>query len=103
MNYTAQRSRDKFTSAPQLLAKLYPEAKDHIDAEFLSADRKTVLGISGLPFKAPICNFIMGEKEVLDYIDSFEGSIHIAYGDAITANGESVPENIAEIIEDAIA
>ncbi len=103
MNYTAQRSREKFTTAPQLIKELYPEATGHIDAEYLSANRSRVFGISNLPFNAPICNFIMGEKEILDYIDAINGNIHIVYGETITLNGCAVPENIAVIINDAIA
>ncbi len=102
MYYTSERSRDKFITAPQHLKKLFPDAADNIDAEYLAADRRRVFGISNLPIIAPICNYIMGEKAVLDYIDAVGGNIHLVYGENVTLNGKAVPAEITAIIKNAV-
>ncbi len=102
MYYTSERSRDKYKTAPERLKELFPEAAGTVDAEYLCADRSRVVGISNLPLFAPICNFILGEEAILNYIDITDGNIHFVYGDNITANGNPVPEEIANIIKDAV-
>lgn len=102
MYYISERSRDKFVTSPQRLKEIFPTAEDNIDAEYLAADRSRVMGISHLPLLAPICNFILGEKVILDYIDTFDGDIHFVYGEEITANGTPVPKNISDIIKAAV-
>ena len=102
MNFTCELSRDKFITASARFKEIFPDACGIIDAEYLSADRSRVIGISNLPIFAPICNFILGSKDVLDYIDTISGDIHIVYGDVITANGNAVPAVVDAIIRGVI-
>ena len=102
MYFESERSRDSYVSAPEKLKSIFPEAVDVVDAEYLSADRSRVFGISNLPVFVPVCNAIMGEKEFLDYIDAKEGDLHFVYGEEITCCGEAVPEIISDMIKDAV-
>ena len=99
MFFESERSRDQYITSVEYFKSVFPESEGIIDAEYLSADRSRVFGISNLPILAPVCNFIMGEKAVLDYIDSFDGDIHLVYGDTVKSNGEDVPAEIDAIIK----
>ncbi len=102
MNFNCELSRDNFKTASARLKEIFSDACGIVDAEYLSADRNRVIGISQLPIFAPICNFILGSKDVLDYIDTFDGDIHIIYGDVICANGVQVPAAVDAVIRSVI-
>ncbi len=102
MFFESERSRDKYVTSVEYFKSIFGEGIGIVDAEYLSADRKTVVGISNLPILAPICNFILGEKAVLDYIDTLGGNINFVYGDTVTVNGNPVPSEIDAIIKDAV-
>lgn len=102
MNLTVEKSRDRYESATERLKKVFPDAAGIIDAEYLTADRKRVVGISSLPFYAPVCLSLFGEKEFLDFISSFDTDVRFVYGETVLANGKAIPENIAAIVKKAV-
>lgn len=102
MFFESERSRDKYVSAVEFFKSVFSDVNDMVDAEYLSADRSRVVGISSLPVFAPICNFVLGEKAVLDFIDSLEGNVNFVYGDHVTVNGQAVSGEIDSIIKEAV-
>ena len=102
MYFESERSRDKFVTSVERFKEIFSAAEGYIDAEYMTADRSRVAGISALPINAPICNYVFGEKVVLDYIDSIDGDVNFVYGNSVTVNGEAVPAEITELIKNAV-
>ena len=75
-NYRFEQARTQTIDAIDLVRAAFgdDEATRCSDAEFLSADRTAALGVSGLPFEAPICEHLLADPVVSAYLDGFAGS-----------------------------
>lgn len=102
MYFKSETSRDKYESATQRFKKVFPDASGTIDAEYLDAGRKNVVGICSLPIYAPICLALFGNSDFLDFADTIASDICFVYGEKVTANGKEVPENIALAIKNTV-
>lgn len=83
MNFTAEQARTQSVTAGELIRLRFPEqsGRGALDAEFLDGGRKTAVGFSGLPYEAPVCGYLMNQKEVADYLAGFAGNQIFVYQD----------------------
>lgn len=102
MYFKSETSRDTYESAQERFKKLFPDAVGCIDAEYLSSDRSSVVGISSLPVYAPVCLAMFGNAEFLNFIDTVKGDVHFVYGETVTANGKPVPAPVENAVKNTV-
>lgn len=98
MYFKNETSRDIFITPLERIEQVFGSVSGNADAEYLDAARTRALGIQGLPLKAPVCMYLMGNGAFLDWLEGEKSDVLITYGDVITANGKSVPEGAAEAV-----
>ncbi|MCD8384948.1 MAG: glycosyl transferase [Clostridiales bacterium] len=76
MYYTNEQARTQRMTATALITETFPEqaGRGALNAEFLAADRQAAVGVSGLPYEAPVCAYLLNQPDVADYLGRFEGS-----------------------------
>ncbi|MBQ7714588.1 MAG: glycosyl transferase [Clostridia bacterium] len=103
MYFKNETSRDAFVSPDARLREVFGDIPDAVDAEYLSAERDRVLGICALPIKAPVCMYLLGNAEFLDWLDTLAGDVLLTYGDVITESGRPVPESVSHAVKKIVA
>ncbi len=107
MIFTAEQARTQSITAEDLIRKEFPSVSGPVDAEFLGAGRTAALGVSGLPYPAPVCEHLMNTPLVAEYISGFSGSQLIAIKDGgaihMTAGGsKSMPAQVEADVLDVV-
>lgn len=76
MYYTNEQARTQTISAPLLIYSTFGNQIGNriLDAEFVSASRDRALGFAGLPYKAPICGYLLASAQVAAIMESTQGS-----------------------------
>ena len=104
-NYRFEQARTQTIDARDLVRAAFgdDEATRCSDAEFLSADRRAALGVTGLPFEAPICQHLLANPVVSAYLDGFDGSQLLAISENkvshVSERGASdVPASVTDAI-----
>ncbi len=107
MVFTAEQARTQTVTAEGLIRKTFPRISGALDAEFFAADRVSALGISGLPYHAPVCAYLMNTPAVAEYLSGFSGSQLIALRDGgavhMTPDGTGpMPERVEAAVLDVV-
>ena len=104
-NYRFEQARTQTIDSMDLIRAAFgdDEAERCSDAEFLSADRSAALGVSGLPFEAPICEHLLADPVVSAFIDGFAGSqLLVISKDGISHVCEQGTSDVPASVADAI-
>lgn len=77
MYYTNEQARTQTISAPLLIYSAFGGQIGNLvlDAEFVSASRDRALGFVGLPYKAPICGYLLSSAPVAAIMEDTPGSV----------------------------
>ncbi len=65
-------ARDTQERAEELLRRLFSsvlEKDNPVDAQFLDASRRSVIGVAGIPFKAPVVARLLREEELFSFLE----------------------------------
>ncbi len=98
MHFKNETSRDSYKKPLERLEEVFGAIGSHADAEYLDTTRSRVIGIDGMPIKAPVCMYLLGTSAVLDWLDGVDGSVLIHYGDKITSSAGDVPLAVAAAV-----
>ncbi len=76
MYFTNEQARTQQVTASSKIMSLFPQECEEgaLDAEFFTADRSDALGVTGLPFQAPVCEHLLAQCEIANYLEQYEGS-----------------------------
>ena len=92
MNFSTERAREQVKPALDFVRESFGEkaAAPALDATYLDARRTRALGFVGLPYVAPICQHLLGEHVVADFLESLGASA------LLTLDGEVVTCDTAD-------
>ena len=99
MYFKNETSRDAFKKPAERIREVFGDVPGCIDAEYLDAGRRRVLGVCNLPQNAPICLYLLGNSDFLDWLDGEAGDVLLTYGDRVTKDGKEVPEKIGGAVK----
>lgn len=109
MKLSREKSRDALVTPEEKINEIFSSCvTGALDAEFLSADGEKIIGICGLPFRAPMCFAATNSEPISNHISSFDEEKHLfAFeGDGVrhfTENGEKqIPAEISRLLLDAL-
>ncbi|MCD7857610.1 MAG: glycosyl transferase, partial [Clostridiales bacterium] len=101
-----EQARTQRLTAADLITAVFPEqaGQGALDAEFLAADRQSAVGVSGLPFEAPICAYLLNQPDIAAYLGRFAGSQLLwLEGETLCHQTEdglhAVPQDVAEAVK----
>ncbi len=108
MHFQYTNARDPQTApADKLKSEFAPELfSGETDAQFLSCTGESALGVTGMPFWAPVCLSLTGSSAFLEYLDCYAEVSHLfrLEGESVrhfTADGEqAIPETVKKVIFD---
>ena len=77
MYFSREQARRQTVSATDLIRRAFGAAigVEKLDAEFLSARRDRALGFAGLPYAAPICGHLLGNRKIDHFLENKRGNI----------------------------
>ncbi len=109
MNFSTERAREQVKPAVDFIHELFGEkaSAPSLDAAYLDARRTRALGFVGLPYEAPICQHLMGERVVAEFVESLGASALIALdGEVVTCETPvglvEVPGEVAGAVKAAV-
>ena len=105
MMFSREQARTQSVTAQALIRRTFSVngGESALDAVFLSAGREAALGFWGLPYRAPICAYLLNVPAVAAYIERFPENqlFRLTEGRLTheTAQGENtLPDSVAQEI-----
>lgn len=98
--FEIEQARTQTLTADNVIRREFGQTEPYLDAVFMAGDRRTAMGVCGLPFPAPVCSHLLNDRLLYPFFRGIEGSFLISLRDGqiyIRKSGEnSTPELLSE-------
>lgn len=109
MQFVSERAREQVRPAADFIRQLFGEkaCAPTLDAAYLDARRTRAVGFVGLPYAAPICQHLLGERDVAAFIMARSGSLlFFLNGEVVTCETNEglveVPDAVVDAVKDTV-
>ncbi len=109
MQFVSERARQQVCPAADFIRQLFGEkaCAPTLDAAYLDARRTRAVGFVGLPYAAPICQHLLGERDVAAFIMARSGSLlFFLNGEVVTCETNEglveVPDAVVDAVKDTV-